>query len=604
MNKYWKDRGYPWEYDPGPPKNRSWARLFAETPNYRGLGKAVIGREKFRWHFGPMFYRGRLWDNEVKVLVVGQEGAQDESLAHRAFTGGTGARMQYFLNYIGITRSYLFVNTFVYPIFGQYSGGKLKWLAQDPVSPIVVHRHELFNYILERNDVQLIIAVGNAAKESIVTWVEARGGSCAQGALDVSTCTGSHLDPHTRIVGVMHPGAAGQGGSVGTIKASFILALSKIKAWMDADPGWLLPDEDGSRHFDETYKYKGAPIPFRDFAFGTPLRLGRGGTSSNRKDRQRSIQIFSAAGKYNNQGASVQYSDLAFGDQQGYTQSVGEVPYEPPKGEYLDYDKGPGDDFARLLMGGEPGLAWPDFNALGANAHLSFGNGPIYRGRLEGAYVLILADQGSHDDLFTGRAMTGDSGQRLQAFLAAIGITEHYAILRSLPVDTLDLSPNIVNQIVTNPQCVAVHQAVVNAIHAASPDLGLVLTFGPHAEVLAQNLNLAGLPLVSLRAWVQPGSLQDWQNKLPIIQGVAYQRDLANPMFSYNGQRTQIPRLDLPYGTLRWIGSSGDRARQAIDKSTQAPSPNYYKLFIPDWVYDLDPEPLSAQEQVAIQSAP
>ena len=54
-----KDRGLPWEYDPGPPANRQWARLFAETPNYRGLGRALGGGEEFRWHFGPMFYRGR-----------------------------------------------------------------------------------------------------------------------------------------------------------------------------------------------------------------------------------------------------------------------------------------------------------------------------------------------------------------------------------------------------------------------------------------------------------------------------------------------------------------------------------------------------------------
>src|SRR3954451_24216557 len=39
--QYWEDRGSPWEYDPGPSKNRSWSRLFAETPNYRGFGIAM-----------------------------------------------------------------------------------------------------------------------------------------------------------------------------------------------------------------------------------------------------------------------------------------------------------------------------------------------------------------------------------------------------------------------------------------------------------------------------------------------------------------------------------------------------------------------------------
>ena len=165
----------PWEFDPGPPKNRSWARLFAETPNYRAIGLAMSGSEEFRWHFGPMFYRGRLRDNSVKVLVIGQEGAQDESLSHRSFTGGTGARMQHFLHHMGITESYLFLNTFVYPIFGQYNG-LLPRLAQDQRSPIARHRGRLLDYVVVRNDLRLVVAVGRAAKESVATWIESHGG--------------------------------------------------------------------------------------------------------------------------------------------------------------------------------------------------------------------------------------------------------------------------------------------------------------------------------------------------------------------------------------------------------------------------------------------
>ena len=88
-----------------------------------------------------MFYRGRLTDGDVKVLVIGQEGAQDESLGHRSFVGGTGSRMQHVLNHLGITRSYLFLNTFVYPIFGQYNA-KLRGPGAGPATrPIVQHRH-------------------------------------------------------------------------------------------------------------------------------------------------------------------------------------------------------------------------------------------------------------------------------------------------------------------------------------------------------------------------------------------------------------------------------------------------------------------------------
>jgi uracil-DNA glycosylase len=138
-------------------------------PDYLSLGVEATGRESFRWHFGPMFYRGRLGDGQVKVLVVGQEGAQDESLAHRSFTGGTGARMQHFLRTLGLDRSYLFLNSFVYPIFGQY-GQHLRPLAQDPVSPIAAHRTRILDKAVVGGDVRLVVAVGLAAKESVVSW--------------------------------------------------------------------------------------------------------------------------------------------------------------------------------------------------------------------------------------------------------------------------------------------------------------------------------------------------------------------------------------------------------------------------------------------------
>ncbi|HET8640333.1 MAG TPA: uracil-DNA glycosylase family protein [Pseudonocardiaceae bacterium] len=157
-------RGDAWEHDPGPPGASGWAELFAETPNYRGLGRAVAGREAFRWHHGPMFFRGRL-DGSAKVLVVGQEGAQDESLSHRSFTGGTGARMQHLLRFIGFDRSYLFLNSFVYPIFGQYTPD-LRPLAQDARSPIAAHRNRILDKAALDGDIRLVIAVGVAAKES------------------------------------------------------------------------------------------------------------------------------------------------------------------------------------------------------------------------------------------------------------------------------------------------------------------------------------------------------------------------------------------------------------------------------------------------------
>src|SRR5262249_1766469 len=180
-----QNRGDLWDYDPGPAGSSGWAELFAATPNYRGLGQAVLNRDAFRWHHGPMFFRGRL-DGSPAVMVVGQEGAQDESLSHRSFTGGTGVRLQHLLHFLGIDRSYLFLNSFVYPIFGQYTPD-LRPLAQDPRSPIVIHRNRIFDKAVTKGDVRLVIAVGRAAKESVATWIEAHGGTAEPGALHTAS---------------------------------------------------------------------------------------------------------------------------------------------------------------------------------------------------------------------------------------------------------------------------------------------------------------------------------------------------------------------------------------------------------------------------------
>ncbi|MGH9308919.1 MAG: hypothetical protein ACRD1U_06075 [Vicinamibacterales bacterium] len=593
-----RDRGNPWDFDPGPPAGRRWARIFASTPNYRGLGRALSGRDEFRWHFGPMFYRGRLQDDGARVLVIGQEGAQDESLGHRSFVGGTGARMQHFLRHLGITRSYLFLNTFVYPIFGQYEGADLLWLAQNPESPIVKHRHELFDYVVSRHDLRLVVAVGRAAKESVHTWVKSRGGACPSGAHDVSRCDASVVSPHLRIVGVVHPGSGGKGGSTATIIKDFKRALGVIDGWAAADPAWLPPDPDGVRATADAFRYRSAPIPFRDLPYGVCWRVGQGGTSSNRKDSQRGIQVFSEDGDY---GASVPYPSKARGSAEGYEQEAGDLPYEPPKHAFTQFDAGPGPQFARLMMGGEAGLAWPDFTALGATAHPSFGYGPIYRGRPGAATVIVLADQESQDDLFMFRAMTGDAGQRFQGFLRAMGIETRYAILRVLPVDALDLSPTRQQAIVDHPQVRAVYRALVERV-ASESSSSVLLCVGPMAKRLRTHVAPQGIDVVEMKAWRESGSLDDWNRALHDLRDQTYPREIPSPGFAFGGDRSQIPRADLPYGTLRWQGSSGDRAVRS--SAGGGASPHYYKILMPAWAFDLAPAPLTNAEQDAIADAP
>ena len=587
-------RGNPWEHDPGPQNSSGWAELFAGTPNYRGLGRAVLGREAFRWQHGPMFFRGRL-DGSARVLVVGQEGAQDESLSHRSFTGGTGARMLYLLRFLGLDRSYLFLNSFVYPIFGQYTPD-LRPLAQDPRSPIVVHRNRIFDKAVAEGDVRLVIAVGRAAKESVVTWIEAHGGTAQPEALETASL--GSLPNRLRAVGVLHPGSAAS-GSTAAIKADFVRAIGHVRDWLQADPGWLPADPGVARDLTAPFPYSSLAIPFRDFPFGTCPRLGRGGTSSNRTDNQRAIRLFSEAGKYNASGAHLRDPSSADGSDEGYADDPGDLAYEPPRAAPRAFDPGPPADIARLLAGGEPGFAWPGFAALGVTADPSFGTGPVYRGRFRGLSLFILADQESDDDTFTGRALSGDAGQRFQGFLEAAGLTKSYLIIRTLPVDTLDLSPAQRLALADNPLVQAFHRELLSRLRTQNTGATALLAMGPGARRLAPAVVPAGLDVIDLAAPGEPDFLTSWQAALAQLADRAYTRDLAKPTFTGPAARSQLPRIDLPHGTLRWAGTSGDRAVRPVDTDTGTPSPDYLKLFLPAWAANLDPAPLTAEEQLA-----
>jgi len=568
--------------------------LFARTPNYRGLGRAVLHREAFRWQHGPMFFRGRL-DGSAKVMVVGQEGAQDESLSHRSFTGGTGARVQYLLRFLGLDRSYLFLNSFVYPIFGQYTPD-LRPLAQDPRSPIAAHRNQIFDKAVAEGDVRLVIAVGRAAKESVATWIEEHGGSAQPESLDTASL--GSLPGRVRAVGVLHPGSAAS-GSTSTIKADFARAIGHVRDWLQADPGWLPADNGVARDLTAPFGYSSLAIPFRDFPFGTCPRLGRGGTSSNRTDNQRSIRLFSEAGTYNARGAHLRDPSPADGSPEGYADDPGDLPYEPPRAAPRAFDPGPPADMVRLLAGGEPGFAWPDFSALGVTAHPSFGMGPIYRGRFGGLSLFVLADQESDDDTFTGRALSGEAGQRFQGFLEAAGLTTRYLIIRTLPVDTLDLSPAKRLALAGHPLVQAFHRELLRRLRTKNADATALLAMGPGARQLARAVVPAGLDVIDLAARGEQGFLASWQAALTQLAGRAYARDLATPTFTAPATRGQLSRIDLPYGTLRWAGTSGDRAVRPVDTDTGKPSPDYLKLFLPAWAATLDPAPLTAEEQLA-----
>lgn len=622
-------RGNDWDYDPGAPKDSKWADLFAETPNYRAYGSAVIGGkgDKFRWMMGPMWYRGRLGKNQVKVFVIGQEGAQDENVSNRSFTGSTGTRMQKFLNYLGVDRSYLFMNTFVYTITGQYGlaqdaavtaeSKNLMWLAQNENSVVVTHRHKLFDYMLEQNKgtLALVIGVGTAGKDSAASWVRAHGGDCTASQLSKG-CDGVGKLAGIKVVGVMHPGAASarNGGDDAALRlrADFKAKAAIVASKLKENPNWLPQDPGMKRDLSLEFAYGDAAIPHRDFPFGTNWRMGQDGTASNRRGAD-GIQIYSKKGCYNNVNTNPQgRCDETAGTKKLMYEvnpslltakpaemKAGDVPYESPKNAIgrKEFDEGPGADLAKMILE----FFNQDYAKLGVTSHISFGPNGSYRGRANAAKILVVADQESHDDMFSGRALTGTGGQLFQSFLNAIGATKSYFILRTLPVDTLDLSVEKRLAVATDAKVSDARRRIIESVLSAGKTK-VIFTIGPVAQKVVSDLGDLEVKVVNLPEFSDK-TIKEVKSVISKVKDLGLTIDVAGK-FDYAGTVSIIPRLDLPAYTRFWMGTSGSRAVRAYEvvDGKKVYNPDYYIFKAPQWATKWPEGALSAEEKASVEA--
>ncbi len=99
--------------------------------------------------------------------MVGQDPASNEILAHRIFVGLSGQRVQGFLRKLGLTRSYVMLNTFLYSIQGQFEGDVRDLSRQ---GPILAYRNQYLDRLLAANPVQAVVAVGGAARDAVERW--------------------------------------------------------------------------------------------------------------------------------------------------------------------------------------------------------------------------------------------------------------------------------------------------------------------------------------------------------------------------------------------------------------------------------------------------
>ena len=148
-------------FDTGPP--RDWEQRFADAPIDHYLQHAS---SRFRIDFGPVYYRGRL-DSTARVLIVGQDPATNEILAQRAFVGHSGQRVQHLLAKLGLSRSYLMLNTFLFSITGQFDN-QMEGISREPA--ILDYRNGLFEKAASDNALDAVLAFGRAARDAVSLW--------------------------------------------------------------------------------------------------------------------------------------------------------------------------------------------------------------------------------------------------------------------------------------------------------------------------------------------------------------------------------------------------------------------------------------------------
>src|SRR5882724_4768187 len=129
--------------------------LCAEYPD-AGVYPAV----DFRVEWGPIFHRGRL-DGTAQVLVIGQDPAAQEAVARRILIGAAGHRVQGLLAKLGLTRSYVMINTYLYSVYGQSGGEK-----HSADADIAKYRHRWLDALLVGSHIRAVLTLGHLADEA------------------------------------------------------------------------------------------------------------------------------------------------------------------------------------------------------------------------------------------------------------------------------------------------------------------------------------------------------------------------------------------------------------------------------------------------------
>lgn len=242
------------------------------------------------------------------------------------------------------------------------------------------------------------------------------------------------------------------------------------------------------------------------------------------------------------------------------------------------FDPGPPEPFVDLFD------RLPDYGPY--RDHLWFDWGPVlYRGRLDGsARVLCVASDPGPTERVAGRTLVGDAGQRVQGFLAKLGLTRSYVCLNALAYALFPSDGAAGRTIVADPAMTSWRNEVFDALR--TPRLQAVVAFGVLArEAVRRWPDGAGLEVVEV---VHPTShdpqrlLDEWRAAIVRLRAVVTPDPDGDPTLPNYGTTFQasdfarIPFDDLPFGVPPWLGddAAGRSESPPHHDSVERPKPD------------------------------
>jgi len=209
--------------------------------------------------------------------------------------------------------------------------------------------------------------------------------------------------------------------------------------------------------------------------------------------------------------------------------------------------------------------------------------GPVfYRGRLDGtARLLAVASDPGPTERVAGRTLVGDAGQRVQGFLAKLGLTQSYTLVNAYSYALIPSRAQQAMPLLSRPDQLAWRNTLLDLITGAP--LQAIVAFGVQAKSAVHLWT--GKPAVPVFEVPHPSSrspkvlLDSWRAAITELRGIVTpDPDGDNTVPNYGtkfgeSDYAPIPARDLPFGVPPWLGNDawGRKDKPKHNNSVERP---------------------------------